>query len=230
MAGVAALLDDSIGAPQGNLNPQMYQEAANTQSFIVGAVFHDTSVASSGVSACDVNTPSMCNNSIPGPTGLAGGQPGYLLTDGYDEVTGLGSLDISWFFSYYHAAPTIKILRTPPALTFDTRIVGTSQAEQFGVVNTGASNIDPLAITFSGPNAGDFTQTSNCQSPLGWNVTCTIQVTFKPSAAGTRTATLIVASDNAVRFLSPVQEQQHWRHRLLVYPRIHISPRHSRTR
>jgi hypothetical protein len=145
----------------------------------------------------------MCNNSTPGPNGLTGGQPGYMLTDGYDEVTGLGSLDISSFAANYHPAPTIKILRTPPALTFDTRIVGTSQTEQFDVLNTGASKMDTLAITFTGPNAGDFSQTNNCPSQLGWDISCTIQVTFTPSATGTRTATLTVASDNAVN--SPKQ-------------------------
>ena len=203
MAGVAALLDDAVGAPQGNLNPQIYQVAANQASSSLRNSFHDITVAASGVAACDVNTPSMCNNSIPGPNGLSGGQPGYMLTDGYDEVTGLGSLDISSFLSNYHPAPTIKILRTPPALTFDTRIVGASETLQLDVVNTGASNMDALAITFSGPNGGDFAQTNNCPSQLGWEISCTIQVTFTPSAAGTRTATMTVASDNAVN--SPKQ-------------------------
>ena len=93
-----------------------------------------------------------------------------MLTDGYDEVTGMGSLDIAWFLGYYHPAPTIKILRTPPAFTFDTRIVGTSETLQLYVVNTGASNMDALAITFSGPNATDFAQANNCPSQLGWEI------------------------------------------------------------
>ena len=65
MAGVAALLDDLVGAPQGNLNPQIYEVAANQVS--VPYPFHDTTVGSSGAAVCDVKTPSMCNNSIPGP-------------------------------------------------------------------------------------------------------------------------------------------------------------------
>ena len=42
-----------------------------------------------------VTTPSMCNNSTPSPTGLTGGLAGYLVTAGYDEVTGLGSIDVT---------------------------------------------------------------------------------------------------------------------------------------
>jgi hypothetical protein len=35
----------------------------------------------------------MCNNSTPSPTGLTGGLTGYLVTPGYDQATGWGSLD-----------------------------------------------------------------------------------------------------------------------------------------
>ncbi|HEY2467005.1 MAG TPA: protease pro-enzyme activation domain-containing protein [Terracidiphilus sp.] len=101
MAGIAALLDQKLGHAQGNLNPELYRLSA-----AVPAAFHDATVASSGVTNCKVNTPSICNNSIPGPTGLTGGQPGYLLTSGYDEVTGLGSLDVQTFLNHYAALPT----------------------------------------------------------------------------------------------------------------------------
>ena len=90
MAGVAALLNQKIGSPQGNLNPTLYKLAGTAPT-----AFHDVTVASSGVAGCTVNVPSLCNNSTPSPTGLMGGQAGFLLTAGYDEVTGLGSLDVA---------------------------------------------------------------------------------------------------------------------------------------
>ena len=106
MAGVTALLDEQWTGPQGNLNPQLYAMAASTP-----AAFHDVTVSTSGVTNCSVNTPSMCNNSIPGPTALTGGQPGYLVTNGYDQVTGLGSLDVSIFLSKTTAfAPVVYTL------------------------------------------------------------------------------------------------------------------------
>jgi subtilase family serine protease len=101
MAGATALLDEKFGRGLGNLNPALYQMAASAPT-----AFHDVTVASSGVASCAVNTPSMCNNSIPSSTGLSGGQAGFLVTAGYDEVTGLGSLDLQNFFNSYIATPT----------------------------------------------------------------------------------------------------------------------------
>jgi subtilase family serine protease len=117
MAGVAALLDQKTGAGAGNLNSEIYSLAASTP-----AIVHPVSIASSGVSNCSVATPSMCNNSIPGPTSLTGGQAGYQLsaTGGYSEATGLGSLDVTQFIDSYAgtsgAAPKVT-LSAPPSVT-----------------------------------------------------------------------------------------------------------------
>jgi hypothetical protein len=91
MAGITALLNQQMGTPQGELNPRLYALAANPPN----AVFHDVTVATSAVSGCVVTTPSMCNNSTPSPTALTGGLAGYLVTPGYDEVTGWGSINVS---------------------------------------------------------------------------------------------------------------------------------------
>jgi subtilase family serine protease len=89
MAAIAAILDQRMSVRQGNLNPALYKLAATFP-----AAFHDTTVASSGVVGCSVGTASMCNNSTPSASGLTGGLAGYVLTPGYDQVTGLGSLDV----------------------------------------------------------------------------------------------------------------------------------------
>jgi pseudomonalisin len=101
MAGITALLNNRFQSPQGELNQRLYQLAPNPAY----EVFHDVTVATSGVSGCVVTTPSMCNNSTPSPTGLSGGLSGYLVTTGFDEVTGLGSVDganllANWFAGY----------------------------------------------------------------------------------------------------------------------------------
>jgi len=105
MAGIAALLDQNMAGAQGNLNPGLYQMWYEAPSAI-----HDVTPASSGVTSCDINTPSMCNNSIPGPSGLSGGEPGYSVGTGYDEVTGLGSLNAGVFVNGY---PTSAKIITP---------------------------------------------------------------------------------------------------------------------
>lgn len=91
MAGIAALLNQTTGSAQANLNPRLYALAANPTN----AVFHDVTVASSGVTNCTVAIPSLCNNSTPGPSGLSGGLPGYTVGTGYDLATGLGSIDVA---------------------------------------------------------------------------------------------------------------------------------------
>ncbi len=51
-------------------------------------------------------------------------------------------------------------------------------------------------IAVTGTNAGDFFQTHTCGSSLAAGARCSISVTFKPTASGTRTAALSV-TDNA---------------------------------
>jgi hypothetical protein len=99
MAGITALLDQKYQSPQGEINQRLYYLAANPAL----KVFHDVTVDTSGVSGCTVTTPSMCNNSTPSPTGLTGGLSGYLVTPGFDEVTGLGSIDVSNLLANWYA-------------------------------------------------------------------------------------------------------------------------------
>ena len=91
MAAVTAILNGRTGTKQGNLNPLLYRLFSTPAN----GVFHDVTVASSGVSGCSAATASICNNSTPSATGLTGGLAGYLLTPGYDLATGLGSLDVN---------------------------------------------------------------------------------------------------------------------------------------
>ena len=95
MAAVAALLNQRMGAAQGNFNPLLYRIAASTP-----AAFHDATPVSSGIGAfCLIDLPSVCNNSVPDPFMLGAGLEGYALTTGYDQATGLGSLDIANFLT-----------------------------------------------------------------------------------------------------------------------------------
>ncbi|MGC9200020.1 MAG: S53 family peptidase [Acidobacteriaceae bacterium] len=94
MAGVAALLNTKMGAAQGNLNPMLYGLAASNQG-----VFHDVTVASSGVTDCTIAEPSMCNNSTPDVSSLTGGLAGFSVGPGYDQATGLGSVDVAKLLS-----------------------------------------------------------------------------------------------------------------------------------
>ena len=113
MAGIAALLNQKEGIAQGLLNPNFYSLAATSTN----GVFHDVTVATSGVANCAVTTPSMCNNSTPGPTSLTGGLSGYLVTAGYDEATGLGSINVANLLTNWVSTtvPTTTTLAMSPA-------------------------------------------------------------------------------------------------------------------
>ena len=163
MAGVAALLDQKIGSAQGNINPELYSLAANAP-----AVFHQVSVATSGVSNCQLATPSMCNNSIPGPTGLTGGQAGFQLgaTGGYNEATGLGSLDASQFIYSYTGLGNVHL---PTVTVSGPPSINASQSASFEVTVSGilGSPSGTVTLTSGAYSSGTITLTipgSNSES------------------------------------------------------------------
>jgi hypothetical protein len=98
-------------------------------------------------------------------------------------------------------ATVATISFAPTSLTFASQTVATASAPQAVTVkNTGTAALTFTGITIAGPNKGDFSlapaATCTTATPLASNTTCTISVTYKPAAAGTGTAMVIVA-DNA---------------------------------
>jgi hypothetical protein len=84
------------------------------------------------------------------------------------------------------------------SLTFPSQVVGTtSTAQTVTLSNIGSSALTISGITVTGANAGDYAQTNNCGSTVAAGGSCTINVTFKPTATGTRTASLSIADSAA---------------------------------
>ncbi|TRZ92789.1 MAG: choice-of-anchor D domain-containing protein [Rhodocyclaceae bacterium] len=75
-------------------------------------------------------------------------------------------------------------------------VASTSATQTLTLTNTGDFTLDLSAVTLGGNNPGDFAKSGTCAS--GGTVlpaaTCTISVTFTPSAPGARSATLTVTS------------------------------------
>ena len=63
------------------------------------------------------------------------------------------------------------------------------------MTNVGTTTLTINGISLTGTNAGDFSQTHTCGGTLGAKASCTISVTFHPSATGTRNADVSI-SDN----------------------------------
>jgi len=142
MAGIAALVNQKEGRPQGNLNPALYRLAIQSPG-----VFHDVTAVSSGVANCDPSIPSMCNNSVPSPTALTGGLPGFSVGPGYDEATGLGSIDVAALLANWNllatplpATTTSLVSSVNPAaattpLTLTARVASTDSIGPQGTVS-----------------------------------------------------------------------------------------------
>jgi hypothetical protein len=82
-----------------------------------------------------------------------------------------------------------QVTISPTSLTFASQTVGTSSASQpVTLTNSGTSAVTGISVGAS----GDFSETNNCGTSLSANSSCTINVTFTPTAVGTRTGTLTV--------------------------------------
>ena len=111
MAGIAALLDQKLNGAQGSLNPGLYALASS-----VPAAFHTVDVSTSGVGTCTLSAVSMCDNTVPAASGT---QQGYKIgtTQSYNEVTGLGSLDVATFLNDYSSSTVPAPAATTAAAT-----------------------------------------------------------------------------------------------------------------
>ncbi len=88
-------------------------------------------------------------------------------------------------------APGPVLNAAPASLSFAGTDVGSSSAAQAVTVTnsgTSAASVSGVSVT------GDFSQTNNCSS-VATGSSCTVNVTFKPTASGTRTGTLTVTSN-----------------------------------
>ncbi len=79
---------------------------------------------------------------------------------------------------------------TPTTLPFAAQTVGTTSAAQTVTFKSVATVAMPLTVSIQGTNFKDFAITNNCPNPVPANSSCTVLVTFTPTATGARTATL----------------------------------------
>ena len=85
---------------------------------------------------------------------------------------------------------------SPTALSFASQLMGKmSAAQTVTVTNTGLVPLIVSGISIDGTNADDYAQTNSCRSPLKPGANCAINVTFTPTEAGMRTATLAIADN-----------------------------------
>ena len=81
---------------------------------------------------------------------------------------------------------------SPSSITWGSVAVGSAGGQKVATLtNSGTAAISISSIGFTGTNAGDFAVFSRtCGSTLAASASCTANIIFKPTASGTRTATL----------------------------------------
>jgi hypothetical protein len=92
--------------------------------------------------------------------------------------------------------PQPAVSLSPASLIFGAEITGTSSAAQsVTLTNTGNAALSITSVGLTGANSGDFSQTNTCSSVTA-GANCSISVTFTPTAAGSRNASVSI-TDNA---------------------------------
>ena len=93
------------------------------------------------------------------------------------------------------AAPSVSL--SSSSVTFPATTQGVSSASMMvTVTNTGMGALTISSVAAGGNKPGDFTNTNTCTAAVSDLGTCTISVTFNPTAAGPRSET-ITLTDNA---------------------------------
>ena len=162
-----------------------------------------TKVVLSGGDAGDFSLASNCGSSVAAganctisitfkPTAAGTRTSAVSLTD-----NATGSLRSATLSGTGTAPTTATATLSPTSLTYASQSVGTtSAAKTITLTNSGTAAMTISSIGLSGGNTGDFAQVNNCGSSVGAGAHCTISITFKPTAAGTRTSAVTI-TDNA---------------------------------
>lgn len=92
------------------------------------------------------------------------------------------------------ASPPAPVAQaTPTSLAFTTQAIGTtSTAKTVTVTNTGTASLVVSGVSLTGAYQLDFPISSTCGT-VAPGATCSISVSFRPTIAGTETATLAIA-------------------------------------
>ncbi len=172
-AGILALINQATSSNGfGNVNPMLYSLAASSP-----AAFHD--IASG-------------DNKVPCTTGgkncPSGGTIGFSAGPGYDQVTGLGSLDVAQLISAWTVTPVDDF-------ALDGLVTSASAAGQAGT----------STITVTAMNGFTGTVNLTCSSNATVSISCSLNppsVTFPASSGNTQTSTLSMTAAADLRLPS----------------------------
>jgi hypothetical protein len=103
-------------------------------------------------------------------------------------------LSVAFLVALAVHATSAPVDLSPNSLNFGSQVVGsTSGVSTVNVTNHLSNTLTLFSIT----TLGDFTQTNNCGNSVATGHSCTIKVTFSPTAIGTRSGQLIVSDSDS---------------------------------
>jgi len=204
LTGAITFTDNAAASPQavllsGTGATALAITTTSLPSGTVGTAYSTTLAAINGTAPYTWTDPSCsgaCNTGMSFTTaGVFSGTPANAGTSTFtftvtDSAGHTASTQLSITIA---AAATPAVSLSPTSLTFASQTVGTTSAAQtVTLTNTGAGALSISGIAAS----GSFAETTACPSSLPAGASCTISVTFTPTAAGTLTGALTV-TDNA---------------------------------
>jgi hypothetical protein len=213
--GVGALwFDGSQGAITGPVNvtnalieQSPFEAVQWVEGTVSGVSLNNVTIAGTGTFALQEQTGGAATFTNVTATGVGASSPVYNCEGGNFVVTdGGGNSGITgtplcgpWPAPVYPPYPVTGVNASPSALNFGSVATGGTSAVQTVTVSnpTGsAASVSSIATT------GDFAQTNTCGSSIAANGSCTVSVTFAPTATGTRSGSLTVNAGGVTNTVS----------------------------
>ncbi len=207
--GVGALWFDADqawgGGPVNVTNALIEQSPFEAIQWVEGTItgvnLSDVSIIGTGTFALQEQTPGSATLTNVTATGVAqaneGNAPSYscegtsfvITDDGGNSGISPTQCNGDAPTPVYPPYPVTGVNASPTALTFGPQVTGTTSAAQSVTVSNPTS---AAASVSSISTSGAFAQTNNCGSSIAANGSCTVSVTFSPTATGTSTGSLTV--------------------------------------
>jgi hypothetical protein len=174
-----------------------YEAVQWVEGTVSGVNLNNVTIAGTGTFALQEQTGGAAKFTNVTATGVGAPSPVYSCEGGNFVVTdGGGNSGITgtpvcgpWPAPVFPPYPVTGVSATPGALNFGSVATGATSAAQTVTVTNPTNAAAPVSSITA---AGDFAQTNTCGSSIAANGSCTVSVTFQPTATGARSGTLTV--------------------------------------
>jgi hypothetical protein len=162
-----------------------------------------TNTGTLAVTVSSISTTSVFTQTNNCPSSLTEGQSCQILVKFDASARGVQSGKLSVTDTANHSPQNVQLSGTGTVVALsatgvnfgDQKVGATSPAVPITLNNEGTVPLSISQISITGANASDFSQVNNCGAGIPAGASCTISVTFAPTATGVLTAAVSI-SDN----------------------------------